>query len=373
MCVLEQAIMCVQPISSHSEVCADPQLKTSENEKKKTIDVGEPKAPYFFYRNFSDLPDPDPSKPITAPGRIPNFPAKMMAILSRPDLADIICWMPHGRSWKVLKPREFEVKVIPTYFEHAKFSSFIRQANGWGFRRIVSKGPDRNSYYHEMFLRGKSHLIKMMKRPTTTGRPQADPNTEPDFYRIAQEHPLPEANPDDDHSLQERASRGTLNQNGHHNQGSTVSYQPHPVSPPHDRSSNGQYTVDRHKAISYDSRPLYYHTHSHLASHPAPPVPTMMAPQTTPPLVARALTPIESHEPTVPPHTHSFQYTARAVSPVSSSSYDMSHSYYHVVEPYPVYSAPAVNHWTETCNEPQEMPYDFEDPFAGGLTPVDFW
>lgn len=92
--------------------------------------------PFFYYRDFSREADPDPLTPLTPPGRVPNFPAKMHAILSRPDLADIICWMPHGRSWRVLKPREFEIRVIPTYFEHAKFSSFIRQANGWGFRRV---------------------------------------------------------------------------------------------------------------------------------------------------------------------------------------------------------------------------------------------
>ena len=86
--------------------------------------------PFFYYKDFSSETDPDPLTPLTPPGRVPNFPAKMHSILSRQDLADIISWMPHGRSWRVLKPREFEVRVIPTYFEHAKFSSFIRQANG---------------------------------------------------------------------------------------------------------------------------------------------------------------------------------------------------------------------------------------------------
>jgi HSF-type DNA-binding len=81
------------------------------------------------------------------------------------------------------------------FFEHSKFSSFIRQANGWGFRRMVKKGPDLNSYYHEIFLRGNPHLIKLMKRPTITVRPPSDARTEPDFYKIAEERPLPEASP----------------------------------------------------------------------------------------------------------------------------------------------------------------------------------
>jgi len=147
--------------------------------------------PFFYYRDFSAEGDPDSLTPLTPPGRVPNFPAKMHSILSRPELADIVCWMPHGRSWRVLKPREFEVRVIPTYFEHSKFSSFIRQANGWGFRRMT-QGRDRNSYYQELFLRGLPHLCKKMKRPGVSEKETADPEHEPDFYRISEQYPVPE-------------------------------------------------------------------------------------------------------------------------------------------------------------------------------------
>lgn len=147
--------------------------------------------PYFYYQDFSALADPDPLVPLTSPGRVPNFPAKMHSILSRPDLVDVVAWMPHGRSWRVLKPREFEKNVIPKYFEHNKFSSFIRQANGWGFRRIT-QGRDRNSYYHEMFLRGLPHLCKMMKRPGVSEKQSTDPEHEPDLFKISEEKPVPE-------------------------------------------------------------------------------------------------------------------------------------------------------------------------------------
>ena len=71
--------------------------------------------PYFFYQDFSTVPDPDPLIPLTGPGCMPRFLAKMHSILSRDDLSHIVSWMPHGRSWKVLKPEEFEKTVIPTY------------------------------------------------------------------------------------------------------------------------------------------------------------------------------------------------------------------------------------------------------------------
>ena len=87
---------------------AAPKEDNQEEEGKREMQP----SPFFHYRNFSEVEDPDPLTPLTFPGRVPNFPAKMHAILSRPDLSDIVAWMPHGRSWRILKPREFEVRVI---------------------------------------------------------------------------------------------------------------------------------------------------------------------------------------------------------------------------------------------------------------------
>ena len=92
--------------------------------------------------------------------------------------------MPHGRSWKVHKPKAFEERVIPQFFVCCKYSSFVRQANGWGFRRM-SQGADRNAYYHRYFLRGRSELCRLMKRPGVHQKPPIDPNREPNFYVMA--------------------------------------------------------------------------------------------------------------------------------------------------------------------------------------------
>jgi hypothetical protein len=184
-----------QPPASSSSIVAAPRCVSSMI--PRPMMMMKLVAPYFDYTDHSHVTDINPSVPLTAPGRLPNFPVKMLAILSRDDLSHIVSWMPHGRSWRVLKPREFEVKVIPAYFEHSKFSSFIRQANGWGFRRIT-KGPDRNSYYHELFLRGLPHLTKQMQRPHPSQKPALNPHTEPKFYEISQEHPLPECSKEKD-------------------------------------------------------------------------------------------------------------------------------------------------------------------------------
>jgi len=125
-----------------------------------------------------------------ASGKEPPFPVKLHRILSKAEHNDVISWLPHGRSWRVLKPKAFEEKVIPMYFRHAKYASFMRQVNGWGFKRMT-QGPDHNSYYHELFLRGLPHLCVKMRRPARAKSGVTDSETNPDFYQISMVHPLP--------------------------------------------------------------------------------------------------------------------------------------------------------------------------------------
>lgn len=112
------------------------------------------------------------------------FSIKLHKILSDPDYSSVISWLPHGRSWRVLQPKVFEEKIIPLFFRHTRISSFMRQVNGWGFRRI-SRGIDINSYYHELFLRGMPHLCLTMRRLKKSQiKKNHDPNYVPDFYNL---------------------------------------------------------------------------------------------------------------------------------------------------------------------------------------------
>ena len=80
--------------------------------------------------------------------RIQKLPAKLDAMLSNPEISHIITWMPHGRAWKVLRPKDFVKEVAPKYFEYPNYNSFVRLVNAWGFRRITT-GVDSNAYFHE--------------------------------------------------------------------------------------------------------------------------------------------------------------------------------------------------------------------------------
>ena len=72
-----------------------------------------------------------------------TFSEKVHSILSNPDYEPWISWMPHGRAFKVHVPVSFENGVLPTYFGHKRYSSFLRDLNNHGFKHLT-KGIDRN-------------------------------------------------------------------------------------------------------------------------------------------------------------------------------------------------------------------------------------
>mmetsp|Transcript_8154 Transcript_8154/g.11746 ORF Transcript_8154/g.11746 Transcript_8154/m.11746 type:complete len:859 (-) Transcript_8154:1336-3912(-) len=122
-------------------------------------------------------------------GSQPSFPVKLHELLSEIE-ADgygfILSWLPHGRSFKIHKQQEFLDVILPQYFVMTKKSSFLRQLNLYGFNRF-SAGPDKGSYYHELFLRGMPWLSKRMTRMKVNGngiRAAGNPDMEPDFYTM---------------------------------------------------------------------------------------------------------------------------------------------------------------------------------------------
>lgn len=79
----------------------------------------------------------------------------------------------------VKDPDLFATQVIPQYFDHNKFSSFARQLNFYGFRKMQSK-PIRNidfdagtakhvTFFNENFKRSRCDLLKKIQRSTRGG------------------------------------------------------------------------------------------------------------------------------------------------------------------------------------------------------------
>mmetsp|Transcript_14739 Transcript_14739/g.28004 ORF Transcript_14739/g.28004 Transcript_14739/m.28004 type:complete len:314 (+) Transcript_14739:58-999(+) len=151
------------------------------------------------YRDFSKVP---PQKGYEHPKEIKDmtFSQKVHDILSTEEYEKWISWMPHGRSFKIHVPVMFESQVCPKYFNHKRYSSFLRELNNYGFKHI-SKGTDRNTYYNEFMLKDRPHLCQYMPKRKDARRLVADPANEPHFYMISRKYPLDGSIPEDDNKL----------------------------------------------------------------------------------------------------------------------------------------------------------------------------
>jgi hypothetical protein len=91
-----------------------------------------------------------------------SFPKKLFNLVSTGD-NDIVRWEEHGKAFRITEPERFAEEVLPLYFRHSKLTSFQRQLNLYGFRRIT-KGEDQGSYYHAKFQRGKPNSVQDIRR-----------------------------------------------------------------------------------------------------------------------------------------------------------------------------------------------------------------
>ncbi|GAO47796.1 hypothetical protein SAICODRAFT_22624 [Saitoella complicata NRRL Y-17804] len=84
-------------------------------------------------------------------------------------------WNPSGTSFYVTTVSDFSRDVLPRYFKHQNFTSFVRQLNLYGFHKSNrtyrgSKSAQRNpqnevwEFQHSRFMRDRPDLIETMKR-----------------------------------------------------------------------------------------------------------------------------------------------------------------------------------------------------------------
>nr|TKW22774.1 hypothetical protein SEVIR_4G250200v2 [Setaria viridis] len=103
---------------------------------------------------------PEPWQPATAPA-VPPFVAKTFELVEDPATDGVVSWGAARNSFVVWDPHAFAAGLLPRRFKHANFSTFLRQLNTYGFRKV---SPDRWEFAHADFLAGQRHLLANIRR-----------------------------------------------------------------------------------------------------------------------------------------------------------------------------------------------------------------
>ncbi|CAL0320288.1 unnamed protein product [Lupinus luteus] len=96
-----------------------------------------------------------------------QFVVKTFEIVENPESNEIVSWNETRDSFVVWDVQSFSRNILPTYFRHNNFSSFIRQLHFYGFRKVDS---ERCEFANEGFKGGMKHLLNNItsKRPKFT-------------------------------------------------------------------------------------------------------------------------------------------------------------------------------------------------------------
>jgi hypothetical protein len=135
------------PIPSLPRSSPTPTVSKRRSNKSKRRDAGE-NAPIFLRKTYEMINTCNP---------------------------DIATWSEDGTTFVVKDPEKFASDEIPTFFKHNNFSSFVRQLNFYGFRKIKTdpiRIRDQESgaeakywrFRHEKFLRGRPDLLSEIKK-----------------------------------------------------------------------------------------------------------------------------------------------------------------------------------------------------------------
>ncbi|WOH05991.1 hypothetical protein DCAR_0625414 [Daucus carota subsp. sativus] len=116
----------------------------------------------------------DSHKSVPAP-----FLTKTYQLVDDPLTDHIVSWGDDHTTFVVWRPPEFARDLLPNYFKHNNFSSFVRQLNTYGFRKIV---PDRWEFANDFFKKGEKHLLGEIHRRKTC-QPQQMSHTHHSLHR----------------------------------------------------------------------------------------------------------------------------------------------------------------------------------------------
>ncbi|KAL3502068.1 hypothetical protein ACH5RR_036517 [Cinchona calisaya] len=117
---------------------------------------------------------------------VPPFLLKCYEMVNDESTDELISWsQTHGNSFIIWDVSKFSSELLPKYFKHSNFSSFIRQLNIYGFRKTDT---DRWEFSNDEFVKGQRHLLKnIIRRKQTPAQAQRKSSQQKDNDSCASE------------------------------------------------------------------------------------------------------------------------------------------------------------------------------------------
>ena len=98
--------------------------------------------------------------------KVTKFVDKLYEMVDDPSCDDFVSWSEDGTAFTVHRPFDIRGSVLPNYYNHNNFSSFVRQLHVYGFRK---KNQDEWQFAHPSFLQGRRDLLgEIRRRPPAT-------------------------------------------------------------------------------------------------------------------------------------------------------------------------------------------------------------
>jgi len=104
------------------------------------------------------------------------FLRKAYQMVDDEETKDIISWTGDGKQFTIHKLNEFSSQLLPKYFKHSNFSSFVRQLNSYGFRKVE---PARWTFATEGFSKNNEEDLSNIRRRQVSKKGQKEPSTNP--------------------------------------------------------------------------------------------------------------------------------------------------------------------------------------------------
>ncbi|XP_008943117.1 PREDICTED: heat shock factor protein 3-like, partial [Merops nubicus] len=101
----------------------------------------------------------------------------------------------NGENFCILDEQRFAKELLPKYFKHNNISSFIRQLNMYGFRKVIALEngmitAEKSSvieFQHPFFKQGEAHLLENIKRKVSAVRTEDLKVCTEDLHKVLSE------------------------------------------------------------------------------------------------------------------------------------------------------------------------------------------